>query len=503
MTIIDEIHERAPELGEHDLDEWIVPHLTDYYHQRIQSLARYAYSQTASRDGSALAYAAFRERAKAELRHGARTFLFVSEHWRNNRNIETYLSLCLKRLAHRVRIDAESTRKSNQPICPACKSLGEKQFCKYANKLLQCYACAMAIQRLEDQLKEKLAGEDRDRLEGEIRLRKIFQTHSRRGRRCPDCHRFIPETFLQQYGVSCPYPDCCFYGTESELEPMAHPLALSFDAPLSLNQPIFKVDEKHGPDWITCFEAEEVNADVRMEIRESCARELEILKQVIDDQMARTKRNEDQGRAMLKLLMYEAYRNLVERQPEDMIRYLVHMRHSGELPVQATIFQEYVRLVENSLPFTIARGRRKIEICSLLDPNLNLFLGESQFEATVRSDNMIPNNTVETYTGGRKLKFFGPCFIGLLTGIDHRDTGESLLDKVKNYSFVRIKMDESVPEGTPVIVTHFRIASHYEMGGLVHLQRIRRQIVDSVFFRLHGRKRTVGDDLDETNQEDS
>ncbi len=503
MTIIDEIHEKAANISEHDLDEWIVPNLANFYTQRIRSLSKFAYGSSETVEAIELAHAAFRERAKAELRNATRTYLFVSEHWRTGRDLNSYLLLSLKRLASRIRIDIESARKSNQPICPACKALGDKQFCKYESRLLRCYACISEINRLEDDLKLDLKTTERDRIEGEIRLRKVFQVHSRRGHRCPDCHRFIPDTFVQQYGVSCPYPDCAFYGTAGELEPMAHPLGLGFQSPMSLNQPVFKSDQSGHlpPEWQDILQSNDINADVQIEVKESCNQKLDVLNQVIDDQIAKIKRNETEEHAILKLLMYQAYKNLVQRQPDDMIHYLVHMRHTGDLPIQSVIFQEYIKLIENNLPFKIAKGKRTFEIESLLDPNLNLFLGTSKYTATVRSDHAVINNTIETYTGGRKLKFFGPCFIGLLVDVVHRGSGQSLRDNVKSYSFVQIKMDDTVPEGTPVEVTHFRIASHYEMGGLVHLQRIRRKIVDSVFYRLHGKKRRTKADKYEEDKE--
>lgn len=495
MSIINEIHNQAQELCEADLDEWVVPKLIEHYSTRIKSLAKYAYSERSeTADGVALAYAAFKERAKAEIRDGVFTFLFVSEHWRNNRDINSYLQLCLKRLAAKIRSDVEASRKTSIPICPSCKDLGHRQFLKYDGKLLRCDACASEISRLEDELKKPALDQgERDRISGELRLRKIFFLHSKKGYRCPDCHRFVPDTFVQQYGVSCPYPNCCFFGTVGELDIMNHPLGLSSDMPLSLNQPIFKVEEcgKAPIAWQDRFEAKDISADISLEIKESCVSKLEVLKQVIKEQVASIKRNEPEERSILKLLMYEAYSNLVKRQPDDMIHYLVHMKHSGELPLQAMIFQEFVHLVENSLPFNLARGKKIVEICSLLDPNLQLFLGRSEFDATVRTNHIIPNNTVETYTGGRKLKFFGPCFIGFLIDVIDRDTNESLMSKIKNYSFVQIKLEDSVKAGTPVHVSHFRIPSHYEMGGLVYLQRIRRSIVDSVYFRLNKKKRII------------
>jgi len=52
-------------------------------------------------------------------------------------------------------------------------------------------------------------------------------------------------------------------------------------------------------------------------------------------------------------------------------------------------------------------------------------------------------------------------------------------------------MEKTIEKNIPVTVSHFRIPSHYELGSLVYLQRIRRQIVDSVYFRLNNKKRPL------------
>ncbi len=61
---------------------------------------------------------------------------------------------------------------------------------------------------------------------------------------------------------------------------------------------------------------------------------------------------------------------------------------------------------------------------------------------------------------------------------------------MKNYTFTEIYM-EGVEPGLEVTVTHFRINSHYEIGATTNIQRVRKRIVDSVFYRLHGEKRVA------------
>ena len=142
------------------------------------------------------------------------------------------------------------------------------------------------------------------------------------------------------------------------------------------------------------------------------------------------------------------------------------------------------------MPFTVRKYGIEHEIYSLLDPHLDLFLGISEFEAVVEGGT-IPNNTKERYVGGRECLDHGPCFIGLLCDIVDEE-GNSIKDKVYQYTFSQIKI-ANVEDGTKVKITHFRIPSHYEMNGLVQLQRIRKRLVDSIYFRMHGRRRESGE----------
>lgn len=528
-TIIDKITEQAPLLTQDGAIQ-LVPELVDFYSGKISYLAGVAYSKN-----SQLAIAAFKEWSTSELAKGLNTFIFTSQHWRTGRDLNSYLLTCLNRLADKIKLDVSGQKKISVPLCPACKEFGAREYLSYSDKHLRCNSCEKEVVRLESDKNSGVISEvDVNRL----RLHSIFALHSRRGWRCPDCERFIPDSYLQQYGVSCPYDDCGWFGTKNELASMAHPLGLSsqYSIPINLGDTVksgsqpakmayFKQDAGRGSAHVgttvilenfDCPKDSLDQADINIEFVEKYENEFKVLCDVINLQIDSIKRTEI-GRCHQKLMMYQAYKNLIQSCPEDMISYLVHLKHVSGSPIQARIFQEYVRLLENSLPFEIVRGNKTFEICSLMDPNMKLFWGISEFDAVVQNNGTIPNNTKEVYIGGRKLKNFGPCFIGLLIDVvDASKTSDrlekavasyitketiiqpnnSLMSHVKNYTFVHINVADLEP-GLPVKVKHFRIASHYEMGPLVILQRVRRRIVDAVYFKLNGKKRLVGKEEDD------
>lgn len=482
-TIFKEILNKAPNITEEDLDDWVVPKLMDHYSARINSLSVKAYGR-AKEETTTLPLMAFRERSKQELRNSIFTYLFKSEHWRTGRDINSYLLTSLKRLAQRIYWDNEGTQKTNVPVCPACRLTGRREFLHLESKQLRCNNCTGEIHRIEDERKDKDL--DHDTLLGldvQLRLRKCFSLHTRKGFRCPDCERFIPASYIKESSVSCPYPSCFYYSKDVDLQMMSHPMGLKDRAIFSIERELYNFClENGGPSAKIAdrLKANNVNADVTMEVRQQFEKEFKVVKDVMALQYSRV--NKEAGTSFQKMLMYEAFQSLLDKNPEDMVSYLVHEKPVGEYPIQSRIFQEYCDLIEQSLPHDIVKNNETHSICSLLDPHLDLFTGISEFVTSVKADGSIPNNTIETYNGRR-------CFIGRIIDITNLDNDSSLRNHIKEYSFSKIKLDTDAPTGIPVRVEHFRILAHYEIGSLVHLQRIRRKIVDSVHFRLHGKKR--------------
>lgn len=502
IDLIKKVNDAAPYLIEEDLDNWVVPDLLEFYSNKINSLAYRAYGIPGFQLSS-VAKRAFTERAKAEMRSGLYTFVFKSEHWKNGRDISTYLMTCLGRLADRIRWDNDAVKKINNPICPGCKHFGRREFLLQESKSWACQSCMDELSRLENEFSIKKKGFIDSKTiifyESKIKLHKIFAVHSRTGYRCPDCSKFIPESACGAYGISCPYDDCMFFGSLAKLEKMAHPVGLSKQLSLSFDSSANSGAANTGGSSALSLQNlivadNNIDPEVEIEICQNFIRDLDIVTNVIKDQIESIKRVNCVGTMMQKLLMYESYQRMLKKYPEEMVSYLVHRKQSADFPIQARIFQEYALLMEDALPYTIKRNDDIYDVVSLTDPNIQLFSGISEFDATIRWDRTIPNNTTETYTGGRKFKCYGPCFIGMIINIIDTRNNTSMMDMVENYSFVQIKMKEGIEIGAHVRVKHFRIIPHYEMGSLVYLQRIRKKIVDSIYLKLNGKKRIAGED---------
>ncbi|MDP2683506.1 MAG: hypothetical protein Q8P20_00460 [bacterium] len=485
-NIFEQIAKNPESLIEDDLDSWIIPGIMEHYDAKLIKLARTAYNDS-SGVISPIAIAAFKERSKVEFKIALQTFFFKKEHWRAGRNLKPYLSLCIKRLAHRLYCDRRGDKRINSRVCPACKYDGNKELLVRESGMLKCAVCTKKSIRLFDNLKD-LKPEDNERaasIQKQYKFYSLFSTHSAVGIKCAECIRFIPISIIENDSVICPYPDCAHIGKLNTAETMAHPSGAYSRHTVSLNASVG--DDSFNSIFQDLLKADSADPDVYIDMATQFNKERDILLEVIEEQMKSIKRTNASSTMMQKLIMYQAYKNMLGKYTEDMISYLAHVKQNADFPIQARIFQEYAKLIENHLPFTIQKCGKSIDIISLTNPDLALFAGISEFEAEVNDYNIIPNNTKEEYIGGRNFKNYGRCFIGKVINIT--SDGKSIKDKIKEYSFVQIKMDKSILPGTKTLVKHFRILPHYEMHSMVHLQRIRRAIVDSTYFRLHKIKR--------------
>lgn len=377
-------------------------------------------------------------------------------------------------------INEHNIQKKSIYVCPACRFYKKKEFLTNENGVLKCESCAYHL----NEIKSKMIGCD-DRLkifyQSKINFYSAFASHSIHGFKCKDCGRFIPVSSCDGGTVTCPYEDCSFSGPIDSLLQKTHPITL-------ISAFRYKTVDNYsiGNSADVFFNLKDTGIETNPEVIQynaSAEQYYDTLIGCIKDAMAFYNKNNYSCTKIQKNLMLQAYMEMTKQYPGDMVAYLVFTKQNKNA-LQAKIFQVYVDLIMNHMPFSIKRKGKVVDILSLTDPNLSLFLGKSVFSAEVSKPNIIHNNTMERYIGGNKFKDYGSCFIGKL--IDVRDEfGEtSLLQHVYNYNFSKVFMDGFVKPGTKVIVSHYRIHSHYEMGSLVLLQRVRKLIVERVQEKL-------------------
>lgn len=481
-----EVISKNPELiTEEDIKNWVVPKLLVHFSSKINALSHKVYGY---QEGSNLGTRAFTEMSKDVLEKATTTFLISKKHWKTNRYITPYLITCLNRLADKTVHELNSSKKHVSPICPGCLFFGDTKKVSYSGSNFSCSECNNQVLKLKDILQDIKDPIEKNRIEFEIRLRSIFGLHSRKGYACPDCNNFIPDSYIgYRVRVSCPYDSTCsWFGNINDIKRVLHPRSNMLNIDLSLNSNINQNNDiSKQTSRLDIISSNDISVDSSIMMRQNFENDIKILDSVLYAQGARYK----DEKSIKKRLMYEAFINIRNKYPEDMVWYLVYQNRVSDSPIQSRIFQEYIRLIENSLPFKVRYDGAMHEVYTLQDPRLDLFLGVSEFDSVVKNNGIIPNGTVEEYFGGRSGHSRGPCFIGYLLSLTDENS-ENIIDKVEQYTFANIKVKDIEP-GTKVKVRHLRIPAHYEMNGLIYLQRIRRKIVDSVYQRINGKKRVV------------
>lgn len=349
-------------------------------------------------------------------------------------------------------------KKCVEYLCPGCLFLGEENIIKYYN-LFRCEACEEEYKLSIDAKKATLC--------------RIFSKHNKNGYRCADCKRFIPHPLDSVKNISCPYLDCCFVGDYSLLKKMNHPTKQFNPEKLVLDNVNNNFSMK---DLII---SNEISAQSKIEIEEEFKNKVKLIKDIIDYQNNNVMYSGADFTVKHKTSVYHAFNNLLDKFPAEMVDYLLNNSRSGGF--QHKIFQEYICLLEKSLPFVFKKNNKVVRIDSLLDENLSLFDGISIFDNFVDEHGNIKNNTKEFYIGGRKAAYTKPYYIGKLLSLIDKKSKATLINNVTEYSFSKIKTKD-IAAGTIVTVSHLRVPPHYQMGGMVYINRIRKKIIDRAIY---------------------
>lgn len=348
------------------------------------------------------------------------------------------------------------SRRKTEYLCPGCLYLGKSTLVS----LLQTFKCNECKSELNNTADPK-----------QILLLSTFAVHNKSGYHCQDCDRFLPHPLTNTATITCPYFDCYFVGNHADLKKMHHPTSFVNVDKLDLNV----TRENQSASAKDNLVSNEISALTRLENQNDLEEKIKVLKDVIESQSSSILYSSSDSTVKHKLFTYQAFSALISQQPEEMVEYLLNGSRSGGF--QHKIFQEYVKLLEAGLPFVIKKNGKLFKIDNLLDENMCVFDGISVYDALVTDKLEIKNNTQEFYIGGRKAAYTKPYYMGKLLSVMDRKTKSSLMNNVEEYSFSKIKM-KGVKVGTQVTVSHLRIPPHYQMGGMVYVNRIRKKIVD-------------------------
>lgn len=395
----------------------------------------------------------FIELIKDELRTGCVSFVNSNN---SVDNIDPYLFYIVNSISKR---SYQASKKKIEYVCPGCLYLGNSSLLREQKNILYCDDCILLLKTADSISKKEFYSR--------------FSTHNKKGVRCPDCNRFIPLPLDNSLNISCPYFNCCFVGNASNLNKMHHPSSRTNPEMLILDISNNNTSIKDNID--SSISLSEIS------IIENINEKISLIKETIETLSNAVNYAGSDFTKKHKILIYNAFSNLLSKEPQELISYLLYNSRTGGF--QHKIFQEYIKLLEAELPYSYKKNNKNYYVRSLLDDNLNLFDGISKFEGVVNSRHEIKNNTKEFYIGGRKASYSKPYYIGKLLDVCLEDQS-SILNKVKEYSFLLIKVNKEIPINTKIFVTHLRVPPHYSLCGMNNVNKIRKKIVD----KLNGEK---------------
>lgn len=429
--------------------------VADFLHKHAQGIStmHHIYFQT----DNALSLRALIIELTDELRTGCVSFFNKND---NLEELNPYLfyianSFCKRKAVPQI-------KKKTEYLCPGCLFLGKNNLL-IDNKIFSCGECQGELKLTDDPKK--------------VLFFRNFFKHNKSGYKCRDCERFIPHPLDEAPIICCPYFDCCFVGSIYSLKKMHHPTSQSNPEKLILDTS--KDGQKCVKDNII---SDEIDVVSKIEITEDLDRKIYLIKEAMEFQSNNLAYSSSNFTLKHKLLCYQAFSNILDIFPEEMVGYLLNNTRSGGF--QSKVFQEYIKLLEASFPFSFKKNNKMYKVESLLDDNLSLFDGISKFSGIINEKCQIKNATTEFYIGGRAASYTKPYYIGKLLNVVDKKTNLSLMNKVMEYGFSRIKLKDVVP-GEEVTVTHLRVVPHYQMGGMVYVNRIRKKIIDRVISSLN------------------
>lgn len=350
-------------------------------------------------------------------------------------NIVECESLLIKQIVFFLHKNKDLLGKSfYAPICPGCLYMNKKVQVEVHKKVYRCFEC------------EKAKSHDHAKY-----LNSIFCFYYNRGVSCPGCNRFVPYRMDMSWNMQCPYEDCLLTFQRKDAKRAEHPIIKSIRSPN-----IFDYDAICGLKDTGQIELENT---------------ISTIESILESEISRLSYGNFTSAAKIK--MAEAFISILKRNTNSMLSYLINKSRAEK--IQHKIFQEYVSLVEKSLPFQIRKNRKKRTIESLLDEEFNLFYGISEFESCIENYE-VKNKTKETFFIGGKDT---PFYIGKLLDVIDCETNESVMNLVDEYSFFKVKFNSKC-KSKRVIVRHMRIPPHYQMGHMVYLNKTRKLLSDSL-----------------------
>jgi hypothetical protein len=430
--------------------------------------------------------AAFRKQAEDTIVNAIHTYL-THEKWKVNTPILPYLITSINRLALSV-IDNSKGKSSRvvSTICPACKEMRDIEELTVENGVYICAKCEKSKAMLEQNLQTCSEPDEIEAIKNKIALLTAFYRHSPTGVRCPKCSKFVPNSSKINDVLLCPYYGCNTDCSNAEI--MRHPISLLKRTHLSMNimiggqKSIFNtMSDGSSRELIERYCTGDDNAFFLLSKEQEYSKKFDIVSKIIWGQK---QINGTLRKLPIKLAMYEAFESVLSEFPVEMMDYLT-VGGQGGVAVQPLIFQKFAEIMQNKLPISIFSKGMHIYIDSPMDERLSLYKDLRQFTNYINQNLCIKRRAQYIIKDDELIENKDKHFIGKIISIK---TGNDidLMPYIDSYNFSTIHMtnDLEIVSGMDVVVKYYSIIPSYTIGSMVHLQRIKKKLADSINKRL-------------------
>jgi len=310
-------------------------------------------------------------------------------------------------------------------------------------------------------------------LENKLTLLKAFVKHSLKGFKCSECDRFIPNSYE---GYNCPYPKCKKIFDKTRIK-KKHPTTSSRRQFVYINNTI----NKYSDDQKEFSEKYCDGGDNAYDLLLSKQENMESIKIITDVIANQKKANRNARKIPIKEYMYDAFDMVLKEFPDEMKEYLINGGQNKDVSIQAIIFQMFVDVVESKLPIVVFIKGIQIKVEDLLDDNLNIFDSKRKFVNFLDYNLIIKKKSQIRIDNGNEIEDKSSHFIGKIISIKDSNNND-LSELIDSYSFSNIKMNNSelLKPGMDITVEYYSLRPSYTMGSLIHLQRLKKKITDSV-----------------------
>jgi len=312
------------------------------------------------------------------------------------------------------------------------------------------------------------------RLQFKLDCLKAFYNHSPKGFKCSECGKFIPNSYD---GIRCPYPKCREYIDRDNIVEKKHPVTFGKRQFVYINNTI----NKHGNDQKEFSERycdTNGNAYDLLSMEEERAKEIMMINDIITKQK---KANGNTRKIPIKACMYDAFSVVLKELPDEMTKYLVNGGQNGDVSIQAIIFQTFVEIIESKLPIVVFMKGVQVKIEDVLDSRLHIFNGRRKFTNFLDHNLIVKKRSQIRIENGVEIEDKSNHFIGKIISITD-SKGNDIKHLIDSYSFSNIKMrsSEYLKPAEDITIEYYSLKPSYTMGSMIHLQRIKKKISDSI-----------------------